>query len=75
MSGQQNEQFERLNPQIELEMVDDYEQEQIEVVRDENVLALQIVLQDERLVSRENAEGELVTVIDIHFNRTVSDLI
>ena len=40
-----------------------------------DVLALQIILQDNRLISQDNEDGEHSTIIEIHIERQVDDLL
>ena len=43
--------------------------------RKEDVLKLQIILQDDRLICHDNQDGEHTTSIDIHIDRNIVDLL
>ena len=43
--------------------------------RKEDVLNLQIILQDDRLICNDNQDGEHTTQIDIHIDRNIFDLL
>ena len=40
-----------------------------------DVLALEIILQDDRLISEDNENGEHSTIVEIHIERQVDDLL